>query len=29
MNYDGETEINGLVCDTCCDKQNDYILLKK
>jgi hypothetical protein len=23
------SEINGLVCDTCCDKQNDYILLKK
>ena len=28
-NYDTDTEINGLVCDTCCDKNNDYILLKK
>jgi hypothetical protein len=28
-NYDSEKEINGLVCETCCDKNNDYILLKK
>ena len=28
-NYDTNTEINSLVCDTCCDKNNDYILLKK
>jgi len=28
-NNDTDTEINGLVCDTCCDKNNDYILLKK
>ena len=28
-NNDTDTEINGLVCDTCCDKHNDYILLKK
>jgi hypothetical protein len=28
-NYDAKTEINGLVCETCCDKQNHYILLKK
>ena len=28
-NYDTDTEINCLVCDTCCDKNNDYILLKK
>ena len=28
-NNDTDTEINGLVCHTCCDKQNDYILLKK
>ena len=28
-NYDTDTEINGLVCDTCCNKHNDYILLKK
>jgi hypothetical protein len=27
-NYDADTEINGLVCETCCDKQNYYILLK-
>ena len=28
-NNDTDTKINGLVCDTCCDKNNDYILLKK
>jgi hypothetical protein len=28
-NNDTDTEINGLVCHTCCDKHNDYILLKK
>ena len=28
-NNDTNTEINGLVCHTCCDKNNDYILLKK
>jgi len=28
-NYYNDTEINGLVCNTCCDKNNDYILLKK
>jgi hypothetical protein len=28
-NYDTDTEINYLVCETCCDKNNDYILLKK
>ena len=27
-NNDTDTEINGLVCETCCDKKNDYILLK-
>jgi hypothetical protein len=28
-NNDTDTEINGLVCHTCCDKYNDYILLTK
>jgi hypothetical protein len=28
-NYYNDTEINGLICNTCCDKHNDYILLKK
>jgi hypothetical protein len=28
-NNDTDTEINGLVCHTCCDKHNDYILLTK
>jgi len=27
--YSNDTEINGLVCDTCRDKNNNYILLKK